>query len=250
MKLTLDIGATNTRILKARNYDEEKVEIIKTKTITSLQELLKTRKKNVKKLIIAAAGPKKDNKINLSNANLNIDKNTIENDLNIKTTLLNDLEAQAHYFKTKHAENTTIVAIGTGLGVAHIINKKIFPSETGHVKNQEGTAFEQLVSGKGLQNIHKKLTGKTTTSKKAIQNKHVRNEFEKHLAQILQTIALINLPKTIVLSGGVVQKNHEILNLKHIKKVFQTNKQKKILQNISILVNKEKHVGIKGCLTL
>lgn len=248
MKLFLDIGATNTRILKAKTYEEKKVEVIKTSNIESLTKILNDKLENVKKIVIAAAGPKNKHQIKLTNANLTINQKELEKKLQTKVVLINDLESQASYFKTKHSTNLSIVAIGTGLGVAHVINKKVIPSEAGHIK-QNNHEFETLLSGKGLQIIHKKIRNKSVSSKEAIKNKEVQQEFLKQIGMFCQILALTNLPQNIILSGGVIQKNHEIINIDTIRKHFEKNNQSKMLKKIKIIKNKELHVGIKGAIT-
>lgn len=249
MKLVLDIGATNTRILKAATYEEENVEIFKTKDVHNLSKILKDRIKNVDKIVIAAAGPKNKDEIKLTNHDLTINQKTLEKELQTKTVLINDLESQAHYFKSKYANNISLVAVGTGLGVAHVINNNVITSEAGHIKN-ENQEYETLISGKGLQKLHKKIHHKTSTSKQAIKDDKVKKEFLQQLGKFCQIIALTNLPQNIILSGGVIQKNYAAINMEEIRKHFEKSSQKKVLKKIKIIKNKQKYVGLKGALTL
>ena len=192
-----DIGGTNARfqILVDNASEPEQFSNLLTADFSSIEDAIQTGILDQTSLaprsaIIAAAGPIKSNKLEMTNQNWSIRPEKLMRELTIcDVTLLNDFEAQAlaassfeqadivNIGRGQPVENASRVVVGpgTGLGVAGLIFGHgtwiPVPGEGGHVdigpqseedetiwthleKSGGRMSAEQLVSGPGIQNIY------------------------------------------------------------------------------------------------
>jgi len=245
---------------------------------------------NVGYFAVAGKLNKNRNKIKLTNYDLEINKKEIIKKTNLnKIYLFNDIEPVAfaiedigdkNYFilnqkktnklkdNNSRDKNNLIISIGTGLGVA--INKKgnIISTESGHMKiNLKDTynleivkflekelnrkiEYEDLISGRGIENIYYFLTNKKLSAKKISQLK-TKDEFTKKTFEIffeyIREFVLMNLKENkynnIFFGGGVIQ-NNLLYFKKQLLNIF------KKIKGENFFILKNYNITIKGLIKL
>ncbi|MBN2653319.1 MAG: glucokinase [Spirochaetales bacterium] len=189
-----DIGGTNSNLALVGEKDK-KFEIIietitQTKSVTNFLQIVKETldkiqehhpKVKIDMCCISAAGPVKDNKCRITNADWIIDGNELQDYLKIPVTIINDFLALSYGIplldvedenkikKLPHADGRTpdgrgiarsIVGAGTGLGVGFIVEHNnsyvAFPSEGGHFDfpcfDEESSALNEFFTKKNNEN--------------------------------------------------------------------------------------------------
>ncbi len=144
----------------------------------------------------------------------------IENDANVAAL-------GEYYFSGSHIpENYLFVTLGTGIGSAAIINKKIFKGgdgngmELGHVLSRNGKELEENIGKKGIMKRAEKLLSKKNTSlskldnldpkgivKEALKGDKVSIKIFKEVGEqlgesLVGAIRLLDI-KTILIGGGL-----------------------------------------------
>ena len=173
------------------------------------------------------------------------------------------IETNKNYFSKNINNNYLIINIGTGLGVGIYNKNKVISSELGHKlidkkktinpklidylenKLNKKIEYEDILSGRGIENINIYLKNKKTTAKSIFKSKKNRKEFEKvctlFFDYLIEFIKIMNSEmkiNNIYLSGGVIQNN-----ILYSRKTL-IEKTKKIKINLSILKNYS--ITIKG----
>lgn len=144
----------------------------------------------------------------------------IENDANVAAL------GEYYFSQTKIPENYLFITLGTGVGSAAIINKKIFIGgngngmELGHILSKNGRELEENIGKRGIMRRAEKLKDKKKTSlrkyddfdpkvvvKEALKGDKVSikiwRDVGEYLGEGLQaTIRLLDI-KTILIGGGL-----------------------------------------------
>jgi glucokinase len=144
----------------------------------------------------------------------------LENDANVAAL------GEYYFSGTKLPENYLFVTLGTGVGSAAIINKKIFIGgdgngmELGHILSKNGKELEENIGKRGIMQRARKLMSKKKTAlsqykefdpkvivKQAQQGDRVSIKIYREVGELLgeslvATIRLLDI-KTILIGGGV-----------------------------------------------
>ena len=102
--------------------------------------------------------------------------------------IINDAAMQA--LGSYQGGKMLFLGFGTGLGSAMIVNGLIVPMELAHLPYKKGT-FEDYVGIRGL-------------------NKHGKNKWRRHVADVVCRLVAALEPGDVVLGGGNVRKLHEL----------------------------------------
>ena len=231
MTLSLDIGGTNIRsaiVNKTKLADYRKTPTPKKKQdiLKKIIEIISQYKKQT--ICIAVAGFERNGVIQHS---LNTDINGValssllRKKFKVPVFIENDANcaglAELHYGAGKNLNNFVLLTLGTGIGGAVIINKKLYrgnggAGEIGSIYLKDKTIFEHLASGDASVALAHKQGFKNITSlelehlankgnKKA---KEVYNKIGENLGIGLANISYILDPDAILLGGGFSRVKH------------------------------------------
>ena len=228
MDLCIDIGGTNIRIANVVN--DKVIDKVRIKTPNSREKLLKELCSLISlykydKIKISIAGMINNNEIiltphlPLSNFNL---KKFLENKFSKKVYIENDAVcasiAEKKYGFGKNYKNFVFLTIGTGIGGAVFINKKLYrgrglAGEVGHMFVQKGRngEYESSSSGIALQKLVKKYGLTIEDSYRLTELVHSGNKKAKVVLDIMaaniskgiSNIVCTLDPQAIILSGGL-----------------------------------------------
>ena len=178
-------------------------------------------------------------------------RKTIENYFALPVYMNNDANCLIYgesIFGIASNKNSVVgLTLGTGIGCAIVLNRKIFNGSTGTAGEiwpsmyTSGT-IEDMVSGKGVSRIYKSLSGKQFSSERIFDmaengDKTARitwEEFGRHLAvPIAWSINLID-PEIIVL-GGSLSKAHKYF-MPSMKKYLEPHICPEPLKNTKIVI--------------
>ena len=232
--LLIDLGGTN---LRAGAGDTSSMTIsdiqkIKVDTNEDIFDALNkiSSKNNYEEIVISAAGPVSENKISMTNRELEISATDLEKELNVKEChLLNDWESIGYslplmtkndfnVIKSGNMDNSqTCLAIGPGTGLGfsvlrHIGNVPyVYPTELGNARSYNDhlsnlfeisnsknfIVLEDYLSGTGIKKIYTEKSGKKLTTEEIVSlyleddlATFVLNNFVVALNNILQDLAL------------------------------------------------------------
>ena len=232
--LLIDLGGTNLRAGAGDTSsmtisDIQKIKVDTNKDIfDALNEI--SSKNNYEEIVISAAGPVSENKISMTNRELEISAADLEKELNVKEChLLNDWESIGYslplmtkndfnVIKSGNMDNSqTCLAIGPGTGLGfsvlrHVGNVPyVYPTELGnarsyneHLSNlfeisnsKNFIVLEDYLSGTGIKKIYAEKSGKNLTTEEIVSlyleddlATFVLNNFVVALNNILQDLAL------------------------------------------------------------
>ena len=232
--LLIDLGGTNLRAGAGDTSsmtisDIQKIKVDTNKDIfDALNEI--SSKNNYKEIVISAAGPVSENKISMTNRELEISAADLEKELNVKEChLLNDWESIGYslplmtkndfnVIKSGNMDNSqTCLAIGPGTGLGfsvlrHIGNVPyVYPTELGNTRSYNDhlsnlfeisnsknfIVLEDYLSGTGIKKIYAEKSGKNLTTEEIVSlyleddlATFVLNNFVVALNNILQDLAL------------------------------------------------------------
>jgi len=282
--LGLDVGGTNTRIglFEKETFFLVRKDKIPTRDVKNISELVETfSSKKIGAIGIGFAGPVTGNKARLTNADFLINVNKLKRKTKIdKILLMNDFYAAAKGIKYVDKKKIKIlkrgklsndvkvvIGPGTGLGKAHIIGRKIYPTEGGlvevgiqnkeeiglvkHVSQDDFLYYEDILSAEGLEKIYlfysKKprdvydiIEEKSEVSKKTIE------AFCRFYVRFLRISALDVLASEIFLVGGLTKSIEKSLK-KKIRKEFTNHRTySSLLKKIKINLVKDEFTGVKG----
>ena len=240
--LLIDLGGTNLRAGAGDTSsmtisDIQKIKVDTNKDIfDALNEI--SSKNNYEEIVISAAGPVSENKISMTNRELEISAADLEKELNVKEChLLNDWESIGYslplmtkndfnVIKSGNMDNSqTCLAIGPGTGLGfsvlrHIGNVPyVYPTELGNARSYNDhlsnlfeisnsknfIVLEDYLSGTGIKKIYAEKSGKNLTTEEIVSlyleddlATFVLNNFVVALNNILQDLAL-----TFNAKGGI-----------------------------------------------
>ena len=232
--LLIDLGGTNLRAGAGDTSsmtisDIQKIKVDTNKDIfDALNEI--SSKNNYEEIVISAAGPVSENKISMTNRELEISAADLEKELNVKEChLLNDWESIGYslplmtkndfnVIKSGNMDNNqTCLAIGPGTGLGfsvlrHVGNVPyVYPTELGNARsyndhlsnlfkigNSENfIVLEDYLSGTGIKKIYAEKSGKNLTTEEIVSlyseddlATFILNNFVVALNNILQDLAL------------------------------------------------------------
>ena len=232
--LLIDLGGTNLRAGAGDTSsmtisDIQKIKVDTNKDIfDALNEI--SSKNNYEEIVISAAGPVSENKISMTNRELEISAADLEKELNVKEChLLNDWESIGYslplmtkndfnVIKSGNMDNSqTCLAIGPGTGLGfsvlrHIGNVPyVYPTELGNARSYNDhlsnlfeisnsknfIVLEDYLSGTGIKKIYAEKSGKNLTTEEIVSlyseddlATFILNNFVVALNNILQDLAL------------------------------------------------------------
>jgi len=244
---------------------------------------------------IAAAGPIQGTSAKMTNLTWTLTEKSIASITGAEQVgIINDLQAQGYGLtsldkadvepitvgsRVANSHATRLVCgIGTGFNAAPVFNvgNKIFvpPSEAGHSqlsltdKSYQAVfakigsaasfvAVEDILSGRGLENVGKALTGTNETAAQIMQKATQGDENSKKVAHLLTTcagsffgdLALILLPfGGIYLIGGVARSLKEYLKSEIFVEAFcKKGRFSKFNQKFSVHLVLDDYAALKGC---
>ena len=232
--LLIDLGGTNLRAgagdtssMTISNIQKIKVDTNKD-IFDALNEI--SSKNNYEEIVISAAGPVSENKISMTNRELEISAADLEKELNVKEChLLNDWESIGYslplmtkndfnVIKSGNMDNSqTCLAIGPGTGLGfsvlrHVGNVPyVYPTELGNARSYNDhlsnlfeisnsknfIVLEDYLSGTGIKKIYAEKSGKNLTTEEIVSlyseddlATFILNNFVVALNNILQDLAL------------------------------------------------------------
>ena len=274
MILLIDIGGT---YLRYEIHDRNKV-IKKAKLKSAqiglcefLEKILEQEK--IKTIAISYAGQVNKGKI-LSSPHIKIDRHNIkeyiEQKYGVKLYIENDLNcsvlAEADYFKAKDIVN---IAVGTGLGLGVVSSGILIKgsdgiaTELGHIPYKESpfncscgknNCLELFASGSGLklweeyykfQNFLTLEELQKSSDKNAIK---ISKEFQKALLYACGVVVTLFNPKILVLGGGIIQSNPQLVNL--IQKEIANYAMPLSTENLKIVKSHLEDASLKGAYLL
>ena len=187
-------------------------------------------KNNYEEIVISAAGPVSENKISMTNRELEISAADLEKELNVKECyLLNDWESIGYslplmtkndfnVIKSGNMDNSqTCLAIGPGTGLGFSVLRYVgnvpyvYPTELGNARSYNDhlsnlfeisnsknfIVLEDYLSGTGIKKIYAEKSGKNLTTEEIVSlyleddlATFVLNNFVVALNNILQDLAL------------------------------------------------------------
>ena len=190
-----DIGATNARFALVQHNKLSAITSFEVAKFPRFSDTLRRYRDKIasehviRQAMFAVAGPVKDGRAGLTNANWTIDRIDIENEFGFTTTVVNDFEALAHSVRSLTQKDIApigegrsgargpiaVLGPGTGLGVACLFSNPdespvAIASEGGHStlagtsdredqiirylrSRFEHVSVERVVSGSGLENL-------------------------------------------------------------------------------------------------
>ena len=232
--LLIDLGGTNLRAGAGDTSsmtisDIQKIKVDTNKDIfDALNEI--SSKNNYQEIVISAAGPVSENKISMTNRELEISAADLEKELNVKEChLLNDWESIGYslplmtkndfnVIKSGNMDNSqTCLAIGPGTGLGFSVLRYVgnvpyvYPTELGNARSYNDhlsnlfeisnsknfIVLEDYLSGTGIKKIYAEKSGKSLTTEEIVSlyleddlATFVLNNFVVALNNILQDLAL------------------------------------------------------------
>ena len=232
--LLIDLGGTNLRAGAGDTSsmtisDIQKIKVDTNKDIfDALNEI--SSKNNYEEIVISAAGPVSENKISMTNRELEISAADLEKELNVKEChLLNDWESIGYslplmtkndfnLIKSGNMDNSqTCLAIGPGTGLGfsvlrHVGNVPyVYPTELGNARSYNDhlsnlfeisnsknfIVLEDYLCGTGIKKIYAEKSGKNLTTEEIVSlysvddlATFILNNFVVALNNILQDLAL------------------------------------------------------------
>ena len=289
--LLMDIGGTNIRYAYIENSNVKKIikEPFQEDNFEAyLTNLINKKFKKTKIIAIAAAGPKINNKIELTNRNLVIDAQSIRKNFDLEACyLMNDWEAIGFSLKElpsselvslkkgdNDLENSLLIGPGTGLGLTMIVNGEIIPTEAGNIinatesalknfslhKDKDFIVLEDILSGPGIKKIYEKKFGEKLSSEKIIEQAKLGDEkarfviegFLKTLSQIICDICLSFSIGKIFFAGAILNSLEDFLAeidlLSNAKEQEINSKYLPLIGEAGITLIKTEEPAIYGCI--
>ena len=237
--LLVDIGGTNMRYAYAnkRNISEEKIlsNISDQKINKTLGNLLSNSQ--IKNAVIAAAGPRLGNRIEMTNRKVIVDGDLLGRKFKLANSqVLNDWEAVGYAIdemklkkikKGKSKSNVDLmIGPGTGLGFAIVADGKVVPTEIGNTKlhsklllNNLGirpskyfSVLEDVISGPSISRAYQSRYKQKLSPEEIVLLAKKRNQkakfiiygFVDNLMQFMQDVSVAYLPRRLLLGGSLI----------------------------------------------
>lgn len=194
MKLVLDVGGTKTRIgvwndrkiVHRTVFQTSKIKELIT-AITQFLASLEIKPDNFEEVLVAIAAPITSDEVKLTNNNLVVKKNNLENAFpRARIWFINDMEALGWFIYRYLADDitTVIVGLGTGFGLTAVSKQEnkisVLPSEYGHRYPSFELEKDEILFAKGL--------GKETEVELFLSGKGIAIQFVSKLISFTQEI--------------------------------------------------------------
>ena len=283
--LLVDIGGTNLRYAYA-NKKGISEEIILSNI--SDQEINKTLRSllsdtQIKNTVIAAAGPRLGNKIEMTNRNVIVDGDSLGRKFKlVNSHVLNDWEAVGYAVdemtlkkikKGKSKSNVDLmIGPGTGLGFAIVTDGKVIPTEIGNTKlhsklllknlgikpSKNFLVLEDVISGPSISRAYQSRYKEKLSPEEIVLLAKKRNPkakftiygFVDNLIQFMQDVSVAYLPRRILLGGSLITDlAYLIKDNKFLSQYTDHPKDqhRDILESIEINLITSKTPALKGC---
>ncbi len=256
MNLCFDIGATNIRSAivkheKIYEYKKNKTPKTKKEIITSITNEI-SKHNNYKNICIATAGFEQNGKIqgaiNFPYFNNTPLKKILEKKFKKEVFIQNDARcaalAELEYGTGKKLKNFILLTLGTGIGGAIIINKKLYlgqgtAGEVGSIFLEHNKIFESLASGTASIEIARKFGFKNISSQELenlAKNRNkkalgVYNQIGFYLGVGLADLSYTLSPEAFIIGGGFSRVKFIFPNaIKTLKESYHINPKPKILK--------------------
>lgn len=282
--LLVDIGGTNMRYAYAnkRNISEEKIlsNISDQKINKTLGNLLSNPQ--IKNAVIAAAGPRLGNRIEMTNRKVIVDGDLLGRKFKLANSqVLNDWEAgyaidEMKLKKIKKGKSKSNVDLmigpGTGLGFAIVADGKVIPTEIGNTKlhsklllNNLGirpskffSVLEDVISGPSISRAYQSRYKQKLSPEEIVLLAKKRNQkakfiiygFVDNLMQFMQDVSVAYLPRRLLLGGSLITDlAYLIEDSKFLNQYTDHPKDQhaQILKSIEINLITSKTPALKGC---
>ncbi len=246
--IVADVSGTNTRVAIIRDSKILRVRDYLTKDITKFSDLISMymylEKLEIQNIVLSvASGRINENRIKLSNNNLEISRDELKLIGFKKIDIINDFQAVAYGVKDveKNLEitpqisnqNYLVIGAGTGLGINKFENGRSIDLQDGlihvdifenltlkeldliekfsleHGKNFE---IEEILSGRGIEKIYQYLTGVHLSAQEisTLENNSSQETFDLFYSFYIKVIIFFlekfNLQQVYV-AGGIIMKN-------------------------------------------
>ncbi len=246
--IVADVSGTNTRVAIIRDSKILRIRDYLTKDINKFSDLISMymylEKLEIQNIVLSvASGRINENRIKLSNNNLEISRDELKLIGFKKIDIINDFQAVAYGVKDveKNLEitpqisnqNYLVIGAGTGLGINKFENGRSIDLQDGlihvdifenltlkeldliekfsleHGKNFE---IEEILSGRGIEKIYQYLTGVHLTAQEIsnLENNSSQETFDLfysfYIKVIIYFLEKFNLQQVYV-AGGIIMKN-------------------------------------------
>ena len=301
MILIADLGATNARFCVTDDCNfYSHVSSYPIKDFDDLEKLCRTyisdqKLVDINKAIIGVAAPILGDSISFVNVDLTFSiQNLKENLFTEGLTVVNDLALQAYALfnlDSKHLSYignnklTTgpkiLVAPGTGLGLAGVIDEKVVSTEAGHInisdkvlrpdlkkiierfisENSRVPTYEDFLSGKGISFFYSTLSGDEETN---LTNEEILSNRKNNYS--IQTISLLNYLLSsylrymalvwgasggVLLSGSIINSLLKAEDYQLFRTVFEDSEtMKDFMEATPLAILKLENIGFVGGLEL
>ena len=301
MILIADLGATNARFCVTDDCNfYSHVSNYPIKDFNNLEKLCRTyisdqKLVDINKAIIGVAAPILGDSIAFVNVDLTFSiQNLKENLFTEGLTVVNDLALQAYALfnlDSKHLSYignnklTTgpkiLVAPGTGLGLAGVIDEKVVSTEAGHInisdkvlrpdlkkiierfisENSRVPTYEDFLSGKGISFFYSTLSGDKETN---LTNEEILSNRKNNYS--IQTIGLLNYLLSsylrymalvwgasggVLLSGSIINTLLKVEDYQLFRTVFEDSEtMKDFMEATPLAIHKLEDIGFVGGLEL
>ena len=271
MILAVDAGGTYLRaelfddgVLK-KSFKDKSIDI---GLVSWIKDIL-NQYKEIKTVCVSFAGQIKDGVI-LFAPNINIDEQDIkkyfEHNFDVKFFIQNDLNcavlAESEYFQSS---DICAIYVGTGLGLGVVSSSKLISgakgvaTELGHIPYRDTpfvcgcgkkNCIELFASGSALSRWkkHYNLDESLTLQELKDMDSDIYTEFEKALLYAIGTTITLFNPEVLVLGGGIIQSNPELIEI--IKLKIKDYAMGIGLENLQIKQTKIKSAPMSGALLL
>ena len=237
--LLVDVGGTNMRYAYANKKGISEENILSNISDQNINKTLSNLLSNpkIKNAVIAAAGPRLGNRIEMTNRKVIIDADLLGRKFELANSqVLNDWEAVGYAIdemklkkikKGKSKSNVDLmIGPGTGLGFAIVADGKVIPTEIGNTKlhsklllNNLGiraskyfSVLEDVISGPSISRAYQsrykqKLSPEEIVSlakKRNPKAKFIIYGFVDNLIQFMQDVSVAYLPRRILLGGSLI----------------------------------------------
>ncbi|GEM_PF-12629 len=272
MKLYIDYGGTHFRYLIKRNHEIVSQKVIDSDKVDLIDflETKLTELEDIDFIGISFAGQVKDGVI-LSSPNIDIKhkniKEYIESKYKVRLEIENDLKCALLAEMDELGKDKSIVLfyIGTGFGSAYCEDGEIIrgvnnlAGEIGHIPYKKAPfkcgcgkddCLELYVSGIGLKkwvdyyNLQIEPTLEALRESSLKEAKEILNNFYEGLAFATSSIVTILNPEYLILGGGVIKNNPDLLNF--VQKEVSKKALNKSLKDLNISISRFENASLEG----
>jgi glucokinase len=297
-RLISDVGGTNIRFAKARGAND--VFEIRAYSVSSFPNFLSAARSYLDEtgrhngcagVAIGAAGLVANGKVCLTNASWEISEEEVSSELGVACRLINDVEAVAYSLPAlpesgfaalgsltpnlASAQRALIANIGTGFGAATLIRTGASwvtcPSEAGHMSlafreweekalESKFASVEDVLSGRGICNLHAAISNATTYPAAADVFKHAASDahcaatlkaFTQIAGNVLSNLSLaVAAWDGVFLCGSVAVGLSQVADHATLRQAFERGRMASWMKGVPIAVLTQKNPALTGLAVL